>query len=92
MFQYNNTVKIAATLLALVVISSTAFAGVPAQINEIRISEPGTDENNFWELALDPSNGPGALNNVSLITVSGEFEPGLIEFAYDLKFVREPGR
>lgn len=50
-------------------------------INEIRISEPGTDLNNFFEIA---GNAGDSLAGLSLITVGGEFNPGLIEFVYDL--------
>ncbi|MEL7498126.1 MAG: PEP-CTERM sorting domain-containing protein [Planctomycetota bacterium] len=50
-------------------------------INELRISQPSTDTDNFIELAGDPNE---SLAGMTLLTVSGEFEPGLIEFAYDL--------
>jgi hypothetical protein len=50
-------------------------------INEVRISQPGIDTDNFWELAGVPNE---SLAGLSLLNISGEFDPGLINFVYDL--------
>ncbi|MEO0993577.1 MAG: DUF4214 domain-containing protein [Pseudomonadota bacterium] len=52
-------------------------------INELRISSPGDadDVSNFVEL----SGGPGAsLDGLTLVVLSGEFAPGVVDFAFSL--------
>ena len=51
------------------------------EINEFRVSEPGTDNNNFVELFTDPG---ADLTGLTLLAVSGEFEPGQIDLAISL--------
>jgi len=52
-------------------------------INELRISSPGSsdDDSNFIELFGE--NGT-SLDNLSAVVLSGEFEPGQIDFTFDL--------
>ena len=53
------------------------------QINELRISSPGSsdDDSNFVEIF--GASGT-SLNGVSLVVLSGEFEPGEVNFVFDL--------
>lgn len=52
-------------------------------INELRISSPGgsDDTSNFVELSGTPD---ASLDDLTLVVISGEFEPGRIDFAFDL--------
>ncbi|MEL6184460.1 MAG: hypothetical protein AAFU79_07540, partial [Myxococcota bacterium] len=50
-------------------------------INELRVNQPGADDDEFFELA----GAPGAsLDGLTFLIVSGEFSPGNIEFVLDL--------
>ena len=53
----------------------------PFVLNELRISQPGDDDNEFFEIAGTPG---ASLDGVSFLIVSGEFAPGSIDFALDL--------
>lgn len=66
-------------------IDGTPFSGnaIPLPnlvLNELRISNPDTD-NNYVELFGDANL---SLSGLSLVVVSGEFEPGQVDFAFDL--------
>ncbi|NEQ47639.1 MAG: type I secretion C-terminal target domain-containing protein [Leptolyngbya sp. SIOISBB] len=52
-------------------------------INELRISSPGgsDDDSNFVELFGEADT---TLDGLSLVVLSGEFEPGQVDFAFDL--------
>ena len=65
--------------LVLALVTSQAYAQIC--INETRISSPGADDNvnNFVELA-----GSGSLSGHYLLSISTEFNPGEITFAFDL--------
>ena len=56
---------------------------VTVAINEYRISSPGDtdDTSNFVELFTEPG---ASLSGKTLLVISGEFEPGSIDFAIDL--------
>ncbi|MEO1653847.1 MAG: hypothetical protein AAFU64_09895, partial [Bacteroidota bacterium] len=53
-------------------------------VNELRISSPGNsdDESNFVEFFADPG---FRFRDLALVVLSGEFEPGKVDFAFDLK-------
>ncbi len=66
-------------------LDGTAFGDLPLRdisINELRISAPGSDDAlNYVELfgAANTS-----LDGLTLVVLSGEFEPGQVDFAFDL--------
>ncbi len=60
--------------------AQTATAG-PTRTNEIRISQPGADADEFFELAGDPG---GSLAGLSVVVLSREFGPGQIDFTLNL--------
>lgn len=67
-------------------IDGTAFGGVSLPniaINELRISSSGSsdDDSNFVEIFGAAGT---SLDNVSLVVLSGEFNPGQVDFAFDL--------
>ena len=71
--------KKVATFLILGFLASPAFG---LQFNEIRISAASDDDvNNFFELI---GSAGESLDGLSVLTISGEFEPGTIDFAFDL--------
>ena len=70
---------IAAALIAGLTGLKTAHA---ASLNEIRISHStADDDNNFYELAGSPGE---SLDGLTVLTISGEFAPGQIDFASNL--------
>ena len=56
---------------------------VEVGINELRISSSGSgdDSSNYVELVAEPGT---SLDGLSLLVVSSEFEPGRVDFAFDL--------
>ena len=66
-------------LVAVVIFcSANAIAGGLA-LNELRISDStNDDDNNFFEIAGNPGD---SLDGLTVLTLSGEFEPGQIDFA-----------
>ena len=71
-------------LLALVALCSTvAYAGVvPTRITEIRINDPGLDDQEYFELRGEPS---ASLSGLTYVII-GDFgaNGGILEFALDL--------
>ena len=60
----------------------TSFEPVVPSINELRLSSSGTDAtSNFVELHGEAGT---SLDGYTLVVLSGEFEPGTIDFAIDL--------
>jgi len=57
------------------------LASRPVVINELRLNQPGADDDEFFELAGDPG---ASLDGLTFLIVSGEFNPGAIDFALDL--------
>ena len=78
-FNMLRTHAVAATLLILIATSVSQAAN----LNEIRISWPGDDDdvNNYVEIAGTPGE---SLDGLTLVSMSSEFEPGEISFAIDL--------
>ncbi len=69
-------------------IDGTPFSGndVPlpnVALNELRISTGGSSDNvsNYVEVFGDPN---ASLSGLSIVVLSGEFEPGQVDFAFDL--------
>jgi hypothetical protein len=70
-----------AALAVLCVTSAVLQAGGPA-LNEIKISDlANDDESNFFEIA---GSAGLSLDGLTVLSISGEFEPGQIDFATDL--------
>lgn len=55
--------------------------GADIAINEVRISQPGANTDNFVELFAKPGT---SFDGKSLVVLSGEFAPGQIDFAISL--------
>lgn len=75
---------VAALIVGLVALTTVNAAS----LNEIRISDVANDDdNNFFEIAGSPGE---SLDGLSVLTVSGEFEPGQIDYASDLSGLSIP--
>lgn len=72
--------KITFAVLTFALLSSNLFA---ASLSEVRISWPGDDDdvNNFVEIAGTPGE---SLDALTLVSLSTEFEPGEVSFAFPL--------
>ncbi len=65
----------------LVSVPVASLQARPAYINEVRLNQPGPENDNFFELAGAAGT---SLNGHALIVVSGEFAPGQIEVVVPL--------